>query len=470
MLASHDAMVRPDPRRVRRAAHRPGPARRPARLGRPDRRRRDARQDQRRPRTEELVQRYAYIASQPEGQIAKVERSIVGMAAAAALRGAVHRPGAGARSGWRSGRPAPRAARLAPAAGAASWPGWSLVLVVVAWSGSRGAAASRPVGRRERSGCRCPTSSAPAVPVPEQAADLEVRTDVTTSRQPAADRERRRHLRQEQGVLRRRRATPRPTSTLREPEEGDTVVALVSDRHDNIGMDPVARAIADAGGATAVFDAGDDTSTGERWEAFSLDSRGVGVRGPRPVRAWPATTTTASFVTDYLADLGWTMLDGEVVDGPGGSTLLGVDDPRSSGLGNWRDETGLSFAEVGSRLADVACESEERVVDDPRPRRQPRRRGARARLRRPRRRRAPARPGGPDAGDRRERRGRLHLHDRHDRRSGVRHRDRQQAPPRGDDHAADLPRRPPGRASSRWCCRPTARSRSRSYHALILSD
>ena len=37
---------------------------------------------------------------------------------------------------------------------------------------------------------------------------------------------------------------------------------LVSDRHDNIGMDQVARAVADAGGATAVFDAGDDTSTG----------------------------------------------------------------------------------------------------------------------------------------------------------------------------------------------------------------
>ena len=39
--------------------------------------------------TQELLQRYAYIASQPEGQIAKVQRSIVGMAAAAALRGAV---------------------------------------------------------------------------------------------------------------------------------------------------------------------------------------------------------------------------------------------------------------------------------------------------------------------------------------------------------------------------------------------
>ncbi len=56
------------------------------------------------------------------------------------------------------------------------------------------------------------------------------------------------------------------------------------------------------------------------------------------------------------------MLDGEVVDGPGGSTLLGVDDPRASGLGNWRDETGLSFGDVESRLADAACDADERIA------------------------------------------------------------------------------------------------------------
>jgi hypothetical protein len=55
------------------------------------------------------------------------------------------------------------------------------------------------------------------------------------------------------------------------------------------------------------------------------------------------------------------MLDGEVVDGPGGTTLLGVDDPRSSGLGSWRDETGLSFAEVATRVAEAACDADGRV-------------------------------------------------------------------------------------------------------------
>ncbi len=139
------------------------------------------------------------------------------------------------------------------------------------------------------------------------------------------------------------------------------MVAFVSDRHDNIGMDPVARAIADAAGATAVFDGGDDTSTGGSWEAFSLDSVSAAFED---LDRWGVAGNHdhGEFVHDYLADHGWTMLDGEVVTGPGGGTLLGVDDPRSSGLGNWRDESGLSFDEVEQRLADAACEVEGKLA------------------------------------------------------------------------------------------------------------
>jgi len=148
---------------------------------------------------------------------------------------------------------------------------------------------------------------------------------------------------------------------LRRPRDGDTVVLLVADRHDNIGMDEVARAIGDRGGATAVFDGGDDTSTGSSWEAFSLDSITAATDG---LDRWgiAGNHDHGPFVHGYLADHGWTMLDGHVVDGPGGTTLLGVDDPRSSGLGDWRDETGLSFAEVADRLADEACAADHRVT------------------------------------------------------------------------------------------------------------
>ncbi len=145
---------------------------------------------------------------------------------------------------------------------------------------------------------------------------------------------------------------------LRAAEEGETVALLVSDRHDNIGMDRVARAIGDRVGATVVLDAGDDTSTGAPWEAFSLDSLTAAFEDWERF-AVAGNHDHGTFVGTYLADQGWTMLDGEVVDAPWGGTLLGVDDPRSSGLGNWRDESGLSFAEMGDRLADAACAAAE---------------------------------------------------------------------------------------------------------------
>ena len=145
---------------------------------------------------------------------------------------------------------------------------------------------------------------------------------------------------------------------LREPEDDEKVALLVSDRHDNIGMDRVARAIGEAAGASVVLNAGDDTSTGQPWEGFSLDSVTAAFED------WDRYGVAGNhdhgdFVSSYLADRGWTMLDGEVVDAPWGGTLLGVDDPRSSGLGNWRDESGLSFSEVGDRLADGACAAAE---------------------------------------------------------------------------------------------------------------
>ncbi|KAA1427406.1 metallophosphoesterase family protein [Nocardioides antri] len=145
---------------------------------------------------------------------------------------------------------------------------------------------------------------------------------------------------------------------LRQPREGETVVLLLSDRHDNVGMDQVALAIAERGGAEAVFDAGDDTSTGEEWEAFSLDSLNEAF-GDYDRWAVAGNHDHGSFVRSYLSDLGWTYFEDEVVDGPGGTRILGADDPRSSGLGNWRDESGLSFDEVRSRIADTACQADE---------------------------------------------------------------------------------------------------------------
>lgn len=305
----------------------------------------------------ELVERYGYIAGQPEGPRTKVTRAVTDMARDAALRGAVLAllP----LLVWvLLGRARRRELlRLAP-----TWRGGVTLLVVAAlvvvlvepWRSD-----DEQVDD-EREWIPLATWLGPAVDLPEEAEQVEVRGDITTLQtrrlvESAIDT----YARSKEFYA--AAVEDAAQLELREPAEDETVVLVVSDRHDNIGMDPVARAIADVGGATAVFDAGDDTSTGRAWEAFSLDSvtaafedlERYGVAGNHD---------HGDFVRNYLADLGWTMLAGEVVEGPGDAPLIGVDDPRSSGLGTWREESGLSFGEVAERLADEVCAAEERVA------------------------------------------------------------------------------------------------------------
>ena len=306
---------------------------------------------------DELVHRYALLASQPEGQIEKVTDAVQGMAVDAAIRGAVI--GLLPVGVWLL----VGAARRRELAAHVGLPEAMVGVVVAAllvlallqpWTHD-----DDPVAAEE--GWEpLATFLGPGVPVPDGLAGVEVRGDVTTASthrliESAVDTYDTSKTFYADAAA---RAVDLP---LRDPREGETVVAFVSDRHDNIGMDQVARAIADAGGATAVYDGGDDTSSGSSWEAFSLDSVSAAFQG---LDRWGVAGNHdhGDFVHTYLADHGWTMLDGEVVDGPAGTTLLGVDDPRSSGLGNWRDETGLTFDEVEDRIADAACDSDVRVT------------------------------------------------------------------------------------------------------------
>ena len=307
--------------------------------------------------TEALVERYAFIATQPEGQIDKVRDALVDMALAAALRGAVLGLlpilvwvliGAARRRELATRARSPGgvvAALLVVLLGVLLWEPWD---------------ADENSVQSGRSWVPLAEFVGAGVDLPEEAQGIEVRGDVTTAQtrrlvESAID------TYAKSKTFYRTAAEEAAGLDLRQPDTDETVVALVSDRHDNVGMDAVARAVADAGGAAAVFDAGDDTSSGKSWEAFSLDSVSTTFED---LDRWAVAGNHdhGSFVRNYLDGQGWTMLDGEVVDGPAGARLLGVDDPRSSGLGSWRDETGLSFAEVGSRIADAACDAGERVA------------------------------------------------------------------------------------------------------------
>jgi predicted phosphodiesterase len=141
---------------------------------------------------------------------------------------------------------------------------------------------------------------------------------------------------------------------LRRPSKDETVALVVSDRHDNVGMDAVARAIGDAGGATVLLDAGDDTSTGESWEAFSLDSLSKAFDGYERYGV-AGNHDNGSFVADYLSDRGFTMLAGEPVKAVDGIRLMGAPDPRSSNLSSGVRAPSGTFDEQAAILADAAC-------------------------------------------------------------------------------------------------------------------
>ncbi|MDT9594173.1 metallophosphoesterase [Nocardioides zeae] len=312
--------------------------------------------------TEELVQRYAFIASQPDAQIDKVSDLVVDMALAAALRGAVAGlvpvglwllVGQGRRRYLlRRGVSWQGAATVAALVAAG-------VLIVQPWQGD-------PLTTTQAQDDADDWQSLDsflegAVTLPAEVAGIEVRSDVTTVQSRRLVESAISTYEQSQTFY-SEAAEEAADLELRQPEEDETVVVLVSDRHDNIGMDPVARAIGDAGGATAVYNAGDDTSSGQPWEAFSLDSVNDAFSDLDRYSV-VGNHDHGSFVGDYLGDLGWTRLaEGDIVEGPGGSVLMGVDDPRSSGLGNWRDEPGLSFDEVRDRITEASCEADERIA------------------------------------------------------------------------------------------------------------
>lgn len=301
---------------------------------------------------EELFARYAFIASDPDAQVAKVTHAIESMAISAALRGL----GLGLvpLAVWWLLGPHRRGQLFVGVRTRKGAVGGVLLLTVplLLW---------QPWGSdedtQEAQGAWEPLESFMAgYPVPAEAAGIEIRNSPTTVQtqrliQSAVDTYER------SKDFYDRAAADAEVLDLHQPAEDETVALVVSDRHDNIGMDRVARAIGDRAGASVVLDAGDDTSTGQPWEAFSLDSLDRAF-GDLDRFAVAGNHDNGTFVARYLDDLGWTMLDGERVEAPWDGLLLGVDDPRSSGLGNWRDETGLSFTEVGDRLADAACDGD----------------------------------------------------------------------------------------------------------------
>ena len=298
-----------------------------------------------------LIQRYAFLASRPEGQIRKVAATLTDLAVDSAVDGALVgllAPAVVLLVGRRRWAEVRRGVTVRRTAGV-------LVVVLVA-----GTLAVRPWDRDDEpvqvETWQPLADAIPDVRLPDEAQPLEIESGlVTTGTRRLVESAVDSYQRSTAFYGKLVDASDGLAAQLHQPADGEVVGLLVSDRHDNIGMDPVARAIADQGDATFLLDAGDDTSTGSSWESFSLESLDAAFDDYDQRVSIAGNHDNGDFVSDQARKLGFTTLDGKVVDGPGGMRLLGVNDPRSSGLGTWRDERGISFEDQEQRLADLAC-------------------------------------------------------------------------------------------------------------------
>jgi predicted phosphodiesterase len=151
--------------------------------------------------------------------------------------------------------------------------------------------------------------------------------------------------------------------------EGETVALLVSDRHDNIGIDRFAAEVAEVAGAKILIDAGDDTSSGQSWEVFSINSLRQHFKDLKVV-AVAGNHDAGGHIEDAMRKNGFTVLDSKPIEVEG-IRFLGDSDPTRTGLGSADSNGDETIAEQSERLADVACDQPEDkristfVVHDP---------------------------------------------------------------------------------------------------------
>jgi predicted phosphodiesterase len=140
---------------------------------------------------------------------------------------------------------------------------------------------------------------------------------------------------------------------IHQPSDKEKVALLVSDRHDNIGIDGFAAAVAKAGGAKILIDAGDDTSSGQSWEAFSINSLREHFKDFKVV-AVAGNHDAGGHVEEFMRKAGFTVLDSKPVEVEG-IRFLGDSDPTRTGLGSADSPGDETIQHQSERLADIAC-------------------------------------------------------------------------------------------------------------------
>lgn len=311
---------------------------------------------------EELLAQDAAIAAQPEGEIREVRAAVVDMAAKAALRGL----GVGVLSVtvvvvcWRAVGPARRRrlARDATAMTPRQLGAAGAVVVIVS-------GALVLVTVPESAGADGPTTTwspvrevFPELPADQVLDRLEL-ADGTATTSSRALVEGALYLYRDSVSFYGALEDQAQQVELRRPEEGQKTAIVVTDRHDNIAMDPVARRIADQAEARLLVDLGDDTSQGGSWEAFSINSLARAFDGFDKVGIVGNHDTDDT--KEQMDAAGFTVLDGEPVE-VGGVRFLGDSDPRGTTIAGYTEDAetrSSSLSDQDAALKDVACAADE---------------------------------------------------------------------------------------------------------------
>ncbi len=309
---------------------------------------------------DELLARDAVIASQPDGEIAAVEAAIRDMWIDSALRGAGVAVALGAviASGWLSlgsrrrrelldGLRHPRPARVV-AVGTA---------VVVLVAGLTVAVRSDPTDVRDDVEWVKLADVFPNLPTDPFIERLEL-SDGAALRSGESLIAGAIRTYQESGAFFDKLAETAKDVEVRTPDDGQTVALVVTDRHDNVAMDPVARQIAENAEATMLFDLGDDTSNGAAWEEFSINSLAREF-ADFDIVAVAGNHDQGTSIADHMVESGFELLTGKPVT-INDIRFIGDSDPRGSGLTQGytgdEDDNIAAIAEQDEALTDAACD------------------------------------------------------------------------------------------------------------------
>lgn len=157
-------------------------------------------------------------------------------------------------------------------------------------------------------------------------------------------------------------SSPTPTPSPTEDDEDEAgeplTLLLISDLHCNVGMAPLITSMTEMAGARVVLDAGDTTMNGTSVEQYCASTFARAIPDGVDLITAPGNHDSAETTAQY-ARAGAVVLDGGVLDVQG-MRILGDHDPKANRLlaQPTQDE---SYADVGTRLAEVACEDRDGV-------------------------------------------------------------------------------------------------------------